>query len=85
MHNITLISTVHKEKGLCNAAKLHQILERVRPEVIFLEIPPSFFNQYFKENNRSNLESDAVNRFLEIHSAELVLVDVFDVPDNFNA
>jgi hypothetical protein len=85
MRNITLISTFHEEKGLCNVSNLHQILERARPEVIFLEIPPSFFNQYFKEKDRSNLESNAVNRYLELHSAELVPVDVYEVPEDFDA
>jgi hypothetical protein len=83
MRNITLISTVHDEAGLCNVAKLLQILETARPEVIFLEIPPSFFNQYYKEKDRSNLESKAVNRYLEMRSVELAPVDVYEVPEDF--
>lgn len=86
MRNITLISTYHEEKGLCSVAELHQILERARPEVIFLEIPPSCFEQFFKEKNKSNLESDAVNRYLEMHNAtEPVLVDVCEAPNDLIA
>jgi len=37
MPNITLISTVHKEIGKCNADELCEIIEKISPEVIFLE------------------------------------------------
>lgn len=83
MPYITLIGTVHEENGVCNLPALYQILERAQPEVIFLEIPPSFFDQYYKDKNRENLESNTVNRYLEAHSVELVPVDVFDVPEDF--
>ena len=62
MPTITLISTIHEEVGPCNVSTLHEILERARLEVIFVEIPPSCFGQFFKEKTRSNLETGAVNR-----------------------
>ncbi len=37
MHNITFISTVHEEIGKCNADELCNIIENIKPEVIFLE------------------------------------------------
>ncbi len=83
MRNITLVCTVHEEKGRCNVSGLYEILERVQPEVIFLEIPRSFFDQYFKEKSRSNLETTAVNRYLESHKTELVPVDIYEVSDDF--
>jgi len=67
MPTITLISTILEEKGLCNASRLHEILERVRPEVIFMEIPPASFERVFKDE--SNLESRAVKRYMETHDA----------------
>lgn len=83
MPNITLICTVHEEKGVCTISALSQILERARPEVIFLEIPPSLYAQYFEEKTKWNLESKTVNRYLETHSVDLMPVDVFDVPNDF--
>ena len=35
IHNITFISTVHKEIGKCNADELCSILVKERPDVVF--------------------------------------------------
>ncbi|MCF8254576.1 MAG: hypothetical protein K9H61_07610 [Bacteroidia bacterium] len=37
MHEITFISTIHKEIGKCNADELCNIIGQISPEVIFLE------------------------------------------------
>ena len=37
MHNVTLISTEHRENGKCNPDELHKILESINPNVIFEE------------------------------------------------
>ena len=34
MHNITLIATGHKERGICNSNELYRIIERIAPEII---------------------------------------------------
>lgn len=76
MPNITLISTIHEQVGPCSASALHEILERARPEVIFMEIPPLSFQRVFKDEE--NLESRAVKRYLEGHRAEAVPVDIME-------
>jgi hypothetical protein len=76
MPTITLISTMHEEIGQCNAGALHTILERARPEVIFMEIPPPSFQRVF--NDEENLESRAVKRYLQAHRAEVVPVDIME-------
>ncbi|MEK6782176.1 MAG: hypothetical protein AABY93_10740 [Bacteroidota bacterium] len=48
MHNITFISTIHKENGNCNADELYKIIEKLRPEVIFLEA----FDDSYSENEK---------------------------------
>jgi len=40
MKRIAVVGTVHEEKGLANVPGLLAILERIQPELIFLEIPP---------------------------------------------
>jgi len=85
MPSITLISTIHTQEGLCNASALHEILERARPEVIFMEIPPFCFDQFFKDKARSNLETDAVNRYCEGHRADPVPVDVMEASSDLIA
>jgi pheromone shutdown protein TraB len=39
MSNVTLIGTFHSEYGLCNSDELYKILENIKPEVIFHELP----------------------------------------------
>lgn len=57
---ISVVGTVHEEAGHANASALLAILLRIRPEVLFLEMPPSAFADY-SNGSRSNLESIAVN------------------------
>jgi hypothetical protein len=39
MTHISVVGTVHEDTGHANAAALLEILLRIAPEVIFLEIP----------------------------------------------
>jgi len=64
---ISLVFSVHEEHGLANAEALHALLLDIRPEVIFLEVPPAAFDDFYLSRSRRNLESDAVNFFLKDH------------------
>jgi hypothetical protein len=75
MNYVSLVSTVHGELGLANVLELHAILERIRPEVIFLEVPPASLDDYYVICSRSNLESIAVRKYRESHQVKLVPVD----------
>lgn len=46
MHNKTFVGTVHKEIGKCNADELCKILEKVTPDVIFLEALDDTYSKY---------------------------------------
>lgn len=48
MHSITFISTIHKEIGKCNAEELFKIIEKLSPEVIFLEAVDETYTEYEK-------------------------------------
>lgn len=48
MHTVTLISTVHEEIGKCNADELCEIIEKINPEVIFLEALDDTYSEYQK-------------------------------------
>ena len=48
MHNITFISTIHSEIGKCNAEELYKIIEKLSPEVIFLEAVDETYSEYEK-------------------------------------
>lgn len=60
MYNITLICTRHDELGKCNSNELHQIIEHVNSDIIFKEISPTFFDKYYIEKIRNNLESETI-------------------------
>lgn len=75
MKRVSVVGTVHEEKGRANSSGLLAILERIKPEVIFLEIPSAAFDDYFN-GNRRNLESTAVSRYRENHRVDLIPVDL---------
>jgi len=80
MYNITLISTRHESLGKCNSIELFKIIEHIKPEVIFLEIPPTFFNEYYFDKGLSNLETNAINKYIQNNKVELIPVDSDDLP-----
>lgn len=83
MKSISLVCTEHEERGLANVSELCAILDRIRPEVIFLELPPKVFDQFFNTCTKSNLESTAVRLYRESKNIELVLVDLPAPDDQF--
>ena len=46
MHHITFISTIHKEIGNCSVEELYKIIEKLSPEVIFLEAVDETYSGY---------------------------------------
>lgn len=83
MKSISLICTEHRERGLVNVSELRAILDRIQPEVIFLELPPDVFDQFFITCTKSNLESIAVRQYREGKNVELVLVDLPEPDEQF--
>jgi len=80
MYNITLIGTYHADSGNCNYFELLKIIEKINPEVIFEETPPSYFDKYYINKTENKLETNAINKYLESHQIEHILVDSDDVP-----
>jgi hypothetical protein len=76
MPRVSLICTVHEESGCASVAELRAILERIQPEVIFLEVPPAAFDDYYENCSRQNLESMAVRQYRQGHQVQLVPVDL---------
>jgi len=75
MRRVSLVGTVHEEKGLANASALLAILERIKPEVLFLEAPSDASGDYLSATGKE-LETIAVSRYREIHLVDLVPVDL---------
>lgn len=76
MPDITLISTVHKENGKCNADELLKIIEAISPNVIFLEA----FESTYTDNDKwrysefgvyhHRLELKAIQKYCHNHIFE---------------
>ena len=79
---ITLISTRHENLGICNSDELYRIIENIKPEVIFEEMPPSNFDLYYNSKTRSNLESDTINKYIQNYKIKHVPVDIDIIPSD---
>jgi hypothetical protein len=81
---ITLIFTRHKETGDCNSDALLQILDSVKPEVIFEELSHALHHEAYVDRTLNNLESVAIRKYLANHDVEHIPVDTFNRPENFD-
>ena len=73
---ITLICTQHAEKGACNFNELYHIVEKIQPEVIFEELPPSAYDDFYLNKSRSTLESRTINAYIETNQIEHIPIDL---------
>jgi hypothetical protein len=80
MH-VTLIGTRHKESGGCNSHELYQILMSLNPDVIFEEMPPKEFDDYYISKKRTKLESIAILKYTQNHSVIQVPIDSDNIPE----
>lgn len=78
VRNMRLLCTVHRENGSCNADNLFSMLTAIDPDVIFEEIRPEEFDAYYKLHTKKMLETEAVQRFLELKPVPHLPVDDFD-------
>ena len=70
-----IVCTVHRPSGVATAAELHWLLERLRPDVLFLEHSSTDFST-FLDGSCGTLESAAVRLYRTVHRVELVPVDL---------
>lgn len=89
MNNITLISTVHEEIGKCNSDQLCEIIEKINPEVIFLEALENTYSEYDKMRYSSfgvfheKLELSAIQKYSIKTSFDYVPVLDNSLSDSF--
>lgn len=90
MQQITLISTVHKEIGKCNADELCRIISKIAPQVIFLEALETTYSYYQKQNFNqfkvfhSKLELHAIQLYQQKSKFQYVPVLDVGLPDSFD-
>lgn len=82
-NRVSLVCTVHEEKGAATVSALLEILVHIRPEVIFVEMPPAALDDYFTTCARANLESKAVRRYRDGHDVRIIPVDLLTPDEAF--
>ncbi|WP_339629836.1 hypothetical protein [uncultured Maribacter sp.] len=78
--NIYLISTVHKDKGNCTSESLFEILNKIKPDVVFCETSQQMFESFKKGLIHSSLEFNSIEKLSKHHSFSFVAIDSFPAP-----
>ena len=73
---ITLIATAHKENGLCKPIELYNIIEQIKPDVIFEELSPNGFDSIYKGLLPDSLESKTIKLYLKKYPIAHFPVDI---------
>lgn len=78
MYNITLISTAHSEYGKCNSDELYKIIESIKPELIFEELPNNLLDCAYNESPHPNepLEVKCIKKYLKNYNIKHIPVDM---------
>jgi hypothetical protein len=84
MCNITVVLTHHNELGMCNSSQLLQIIEKVRPEVIFEELSLSNFSKCYKLDELITVECSAIKQYVKNYEIKQVPVDTFPLPEDYS-
>jgi hypothetical protein len=79
---VSLIGTYHEERGAVTVSALLEILERIRPEVVFAETPRTHVDAW-RDGSHGTVESIAVARYADTHSVDVVPVDLPKPEDSF--
>lgn len=76
MKTITLISSFHIIHGKCNPQELYKIIEQIRPEVIFEELPDDVFNLIYSPfHEPQSLEAIAIKQYIKSYPIQHFPVD----------
>lgn len=77
MKKVIIISTEHMQNGNCNPDALFQIIESIRPDVIFVEEPndDKYWNYFIDVNSFKPLEIQTIIKFKEKYNIADIPID----------
>jgi len=81
MNNIYFLSSFHREMGNCNSIELYNILEIIKPDIIFEELDHNSYNDHYGEEGPYSVETIAIHRYLQLNIIEHIPVDTYDTKD----
>ncbi len=78
MYDITLVCTHHSEFGKCNSDELYKIIDLLRPDIIFEELPQDLFDKFYEGNEipYEPPEVKSVKRYIKDHTIKHFPVDI---------
>jgi hypothetical protein len=83
MYNITIISSFHKIHGECNPYKLYNIIEGLKPELIFEELSHDVFDiVYSAEHKPQTVEAITIKAYLQKYPIKHIPVDNYPVQES---
>lgn len=80
---ITLIFTQHETNGACSSDALLQLIEVIKPEVIFEELSLENYRLAYEEMYLNNLESVTIRKYLASQAVEHIPVDTYELPKDY--
>lgn len=80
---VTLIFTQHIENGTCSSDALLQLIEAIKPEVIFEELSLENYRLAYEEMSLNNLETVTIRKYLAFHEVEHIPVDTYGLPKDY--
>jgi len=96
LNKVTILGTMHKEKGKCNVNNLYKIIEEINPNVIFEEnnidikkfdliISTGIFGSNIDNIlQNENIERKTIRKYLINHNIETLSVATLDTPKWFD-
>lgn len=83
MHNITLVSSFHKNLGKCNPDELYKIIEEIQPEIIFEELSFNTFSFVYADSYIPNtIEAIAIKKYLKNYPIKHFPVDTYPINES---
>ena len=79
MYEVVLLSSFHMQLGKCNPLELYRIIEKIQPEVIFVELPLDIFDLIFiKGHIPRSVEAIAIKEYARKNEVKLHPVDTLE-------
>ena len=78
MYEIYLICSLHKEKGNCNSNELYKIIDKIRPDIIFLELTKTDYDKY-QTGKINTVETNAVSIYNKKYKTKNIPVDKIEM------
>lgn len=75
---------MHQECGLCTSKALYEIIQQIKPQVIFEELSIHNYIKSYEHEELITMETDAIKMYLLNNVVEHIPVDTFEYPKKYD-